>query len=88
MLSRRVLLLLLFLCISFAGRAQDDLFGSVSNAPGVKGAFLIGASYDFNKPVGDLAKRFGSVNRLSGSLQYRLPSNWQFWHSGCFSLYF
>ena len=84
MLLRSFLSASLLLATAFAGRAQDDLFGSVSNAPEVKSAFLIGAHYDINKPIGDLANRFGSMNRLGGSLQYRLPSNWQFGVQGTF----
>ncbi len=84
MFSRSLILSFVFLCTAFAARAQDDLFGSVSNTPEVKGAFLIGANYDINKPVGDLSKRFGSVSRLGASLQYRLPSNWQFGIQGNF----
>ncbi len=82
---QRTLVLFLLLLASVCAQAQqdEDLFGPMGGSA-TKSAFLIGAQGGYDMPFGDMAKNYGPSWRVGGSLQYRLPSNWQFGVKGDF----
>jgi hypothetical protein len=75
-MKRFVLAAILICSLSYAAKAQDDLFGS-TNERAHKG-FVLGLNGGIDLPAADMAKRFGVSFRLGPSVLYKTESNWMF----------
>lgn len=70
-------LYLVLLLAALPVTAQEDLFGKVPKQPARKGMiFAVNANYD--KPLADMADRFGASARIGPSFMYKTTSNWLF----------
>jgi len=74
---RKIIFFLLFIFFVSAASAQKSIRDSISFP-------MLGASFQYQMPGGDMAKRFGNNFNVGGFLNWKLKDNWIFGVDGDF----
>jgi hypothetical protein len=79
-MQRSAILLSILLSVASGAFAQSDLFGTNGNTEKKEPhkGWVIGANGNYDRPGGDMAKRFGGSFRVGPALLYKTKSNWMF----------
>jgi hypothetical protein len=75
---KKVAIIILCICHAWLAGAQESLFGTDKEESKPHYGFVFNINAGVDKPIGVMAKRFGTSYRLGPSLTYKTTSNWIF----------